>query len=483
MKGLRPSKSFNNSIKPYSFSSPSRYAPVNKLNLPRKFSTNTFTAPQHLKNVPPTKITTLKNGVRVATEDSYGETATVGVFIDAGSVYEDDRTNGVAHFLEHMAFKGTNNRTKVQLEQEIENMGGVLNAYTSREQTVYYTKVLKNDVPKSMDILSDILLHSKLEEKYIDSERSTILREMEEVNKDHSEVIFDNLHAAAFQGTPLGRTILGPEANIKTINRSDLSTYIKENYQPQRIVIAAAGGIQHDELVSLTDRYFGKLESSPTSTQKPALKYTGSGTYHRDDSIPEAHVALAVEGRSWSHPDYFTVMVVQTIIGAWERNIGGGKNLSSRLCETVATKGLCHSITAFNTCYSNTGLFGTYFVAEPQHLEDLCITVSNEFHRIGNYVTPGEVERAKTKLMAGVLMQLDGTTAIAEDIGRQILNYGKRLSPAEIYARINSITQKDVMRVAVEMFEDADPVISAYGNIELLPDYTWIRDMTSWPLI
>jgi len=163
--------------------------------------------PSYMFNVPPTKVSELSNKMRIATEESYGETATIGVFIDAGSAFENEKNNGVAHFLEHMAFKGTKSRTKEALEVEIENMGGQLNAYTSREQTVYYCKVFKNDVPKAIDILSDILLNSKYDNSYIEAERSTILREAEEVAKDKSEVIFDYLHAGAYQGTPLSRTI------------------------------------------------------------------------------------------------------------------------------------------------------------------------------------------------------------------------------------------------------------------------------------
>jgi len=263
--------------------------------------------------------------MRVATEESYGETATIGVWIDAGSVYEDEKTNGVAHFLEHMAFKGTKSRTKEALEVEIENMGGSLNAYTSREQTVYYAKVFKQDAAKAVDILADILTNSKFDEKSLESERSTILREMEEVNKDLSEVIFDHLHAAAFQGTPLGRTILGPEENVKSITRDNLVNYIQTNYHSPRMILVAAGGINHEEMVALSEKYFSGLPSRENHSDRPKAKYTGSQLLVRDDTMEEAHVALAVEGVGWSHPDYFTFMVFQTIVGSWDRTIGGKK--------------------------------------------------------------------------------------------------------------------------------------------------------------
>merc|ERR1712159_391289 len=194
----------------------------------------------------PTKVSVLPSGLRVASEDSGGETATVGVWIDAGSSFETDADNGCAHFLEHLAFKGTNKRSQYQLEKEIEDIGGHLNAYTSREQTVYYAKVFKNDVPQAIDILSDILQNSQLDKGAIERECGVIMREMEEVMSNKEEVIFDELHATAYQGNSLGRTILGPEANIMSIQQDDLQKYIQTHYTAPRMVVAGAGAIQHD---------------------------------------------------------------------------------------------------------------------------------------------------------------------------------------------------------------------------------------------
>jgi len=412
------------------------------------------------------------------------------VFIDAGSAFENDKNNGVAHFLEHMAFKGTQNRTRQALEVEIENIGGTLNAYTSREQTVYYAKVLKRDVPKAVDILSDILLRSNLDPAHIEAERHTILREMEEVNKDTQEVIFDYLHAAAYQGTPLARTILGPPENIKTLKRDDLVKYIQSHYTAPRMVLAGAGAVNHDQLVELGNKAFGSLPStSPSASsfgaastlERAPSKFTGSLISERDDTLGLAHIALAIEGVGWSHPDYFTFMVFQTIVGSWDKTIGGGKNLSSRLAEVMATEHLADSVTTFNTCYHDTGLFGTYLVTPGgEHMEDAIYEVFNEYNRVGKNITAEEVERAKNKLKASILMQLDGTTAVAEDIGRQILTNGRRLTPAETFARIDAIKVSDVMRVAKEHCEDVDPAVAAIGTTEELPDYNQIRGWTYW---
>ena len=203
------------------------------------------------------QVTTLANGMRVATETTpHAETATVGVWIDAGSRYETAANNGTAHFLEHMAFKGTAKRTTAGLEEEIENMGGHLNAYTSREQTTYYAKVFKKDVPKAVDILSDILQNSSLEQAHVERERGVILREMEEVEKEVEEVLFDHLHATAFQHTGLGRTILGSAENVRSITREDLAKYIKEHYTAPRMVLVGTGAVEHDDLVKLAEGAF-----------------------------------------------------------------------------------------------------------------------------------------------------------------------------------------------------------------------------------
>merc|ERR1719357_1483642 len=240
--------------------------------------------------------------MRVASEDSGAPTATVGLWIDTGSRYETAANNGVAHFLEHMAFKGTHNRSQLQLELEIENMGAHLNAYTSREQTVYYAKCFEKDLPKAVDILADITQNSLLGDQEIERERGVILREMQEIETNLQEVVFDHLHATAYQGTPLGRTILGPTQNIKSLSRRDLSDFIKTHYQGSRMVLAAAGGVQHEKLVKLANEHLGSLPNVYSEGQPPVpsrCRFTGSEIRVRDDDMPFAHIAIAVEGCGW----------------------------------------------------------------------------------------------------------------------------------------------------------------------------------------
>ncbi|KAK0485321.1 Metalloenzyme, LuxS/M16 peptidase-like protein [Armillaria luteobubalina] len=436
---------------------------------------------------PQTEITTLSNGLTVATESQpHAQTATVGVWIDAGSRAETDKTNGTAHFLEHMAFKGTGRRTQHSLEVEVENIGAHLNAYTSREQTVYYAKSFSKDVPVAMDIISDILQNSKLENSAIERERGVILREQEEVDKQLEEVVFDHLHSVAFQGQSLGRTILGPKGNILSINRDDLSSYIKTNYTADRMVLVGTGGIEHEALVKLAEKHFASLPVSPNPIplgrlSHPKPTFVGSEVRVRDDTIPTANIAIAVEGVGWSSPDYFPMMVMQSIFGNWDRSLGASNLLSSRLSHLLSSNNLANSFLSFSTSYSDTGLWGIYLVSENlMNLDDLLHNTLKEWTRMSISPEEVEVERAKSQLKAGLLLSLDGTTAVAEDIGRQLVTSGRRMSPQQIESAVDAVSVADIKRVAQKYLWDKDFALAATGSIEGLFDYNRIRsDMSS----
>lgn len=445
-------------------------------------SVQAATYQQTLLNVPETKVSKLSNGLRIASEDSGIPTATVGLWIDAGSRFENARNNGVAHFLEHMAFKGTSKRSQTDLELEVENMGAHLNAYTSREQTVYYAKCLSKDMPKAVEILSDIIQNSTLGEQEIERERGVILREMQEVETNLQEVVFDYLHATAFQGTALGRTILGPTENIKSISRRDLSEYIGDHYKGPRIVLAAAGGVNHTQLVELADKHFGNLSATYEGAipNLPHCRFTGSEIRVREDDMPLAHVALAVEGAGWDNADNIALMVANTLIGTWDRSHGGSNNLASPLAAACAESNLCHSFQSFNTCYTDTGLWGMYFVADKMTIEDMIFNVQGEWMRLCSSVTEFEVQRAKNLLKTNMLLMLDGSTPICEDIGRQMLCYNRRIPLPELDARIDAVTAKTVRDVCMKYIYDKCPALAAVGPIEQIPEYNRIRSGMYW---
>ncbi|KEY65119.1 hypothetical protein S7711_04209 [Stachybotrys chartarum IBT 7711] len=430
-----------------------------------------------------TQTTTLKNGLTVATEHSpWAQTSTVGVWIDAGSRAETDENNGTAHFLEHLAFKGTAKRSQQQLELEIENLGAHLNAYTSRENTVYFAKAFNSDVPQCVDILADILQNSKLEESAIERERDVILRESEEVEKQVEEVVFDHLHSTAFQHQPLGRTILGPRQNIQDITRTELSSYIKNNYTADRMVLVGAGGIPHEKLVELAEQHFSGLPTSGPQNHayllsKQQATFVGSDVRVRDDTMPTAHIALAVEGVSWNSDDYFTALVTQAIVGNYDKALGTAPHQGSKLSGWVHKHELANSFMSFSTSYSDTGLWGIYLTTDKlTQIDDLVHFSIREWMRLCNDVSESEVERAKAQLKASILLSLDGTTAVAEDIGRQLITTGRRASPGEIERKIDAITGKDVIDFANRKLWDQDIAISAVGSIEGLFDYQRLRN-------
>lgn len=375
-------------------------------------------------------------------------------------------------------------------------------------------QVFKNDVNKAVGTLADMLTAPKLDEQAIERERNVILREAEEVASQQvrwtrrgprkqrdfiregrpgarvatprspppppspfppllqEEVIFDLLHSTAYQDSGLGRTILGPEANIRSITRGDLEAYIRSHYTGGRIVVAGAGAVDHDALVKIAEQTFGGLPASPAggliAAPEPA-RFVGSEIRQRDDDLGLAHVAVSFETGGWTSPNAFPLMIMQTLLGNWDRTLSAGPNMASPLCRKVGEQGLAHSLSTFNTTYKDSGLFGVYAVAEPTKLWELMATVMYETVRLAHNVTEDEVARARTQLKAALLGSLDGSTAVCEDIGRQMLTYGRRMTPAEILARIDAVDAAAVKAAADAYVNDKDVAVAGVGHIHELP--------------
>jgi len=436
---------------------------------------------------PTTRLSSLSNGMRVATETSPSNelTATIGVFIDAGSRWESKSNNGVAHFLEHLAFKGTQRRTQQQLEQEIEDMGGHLNAYTSREQTCYYAQVVKKNIPQAMDILSDILLNSKYDDNSINRERDVITTEMESVYKDSKEeLILDHLHETAFQDCPLGFTILGPVENILRISADDIKEYVRSHYTADRMVIAGAGAVDHDELTKLADKYFaGVPKTTQTGTKMPILQpayFTGSDYNERWDYMDKAHVAFAYPTCGWNDADTYPLMMVHGLMGEGNKSeYGSFNNLSQTHRMLLANEDGVNYVDrymTFNTLYKDVGLFGVYYECHPYDLEAATCILRKNLSRYGYVLSPQELSYVRNKVKASTVMNLANTTMVCEDIGRQMLVHGRRIHPAEMFTRLDEVDVNAVKSVVQKYLIDRDHALAAIGPTHELPDYYTISE-------
>lgn len=277
-----------------------------------------------LSQLPPTEVSLVNNNVKIASQETGSETTTLGIWLDSGSRYENEQNNGAANLIERLAYKGSAKRAQADLESEIGNLGGRLYSYTTRERTAFYGTCLTKDAPKLLEILTDVVLNPRLSEEDIERERSNLLRESADVEAHVKDVVFDYLHAAGYQGTPLGQTIIGTQDSIKALSAKDLKYYIDTHYKGSRVVLAAAGGIKHNDLVKLGEQHLGKLDNTfdGEAAALAPCRFTGSEIRLRDDSLPYASFAIAVEGPGYNNPDHLPLLIATSALGAYDRSLG-----------------------------------------------------------------------------------------------------------------------------------------------------------------
>ncbi|MEO0763947.1 MAG: pitrilysin family protein, partial [Pseudomonadota bacterium] len=317
---------------------------------------------------------------------------------------ERESENGVAHFLEHMAFKGTARRTATEIAEEIEDVGGHLNAYTSRERTAYYARVMAEDVPRALDIIADIVLNPALDAEEMELERGVILSEIGQANDTPDDIIFDWLQETAFPGQPIGRSILGSEARVGAFRPGDLSAFIAAHYRPQRMVLAAAGAVDHDAIVRLAEQVFGHLGNADLPDRAPA-RFVG-GERRVDRNLAQAHFALGLRGPGFRDEGHHAAQIAATALG-------GG--MSSRLFQEAREKrGLCYTIFAQAAAHEETGLMTVYAGTSEADLPALVRLTGDTLQRAAGDLGEAEVARAKAQVRAGLTMGLEGASARAE---------------------------------------------------------------------
>lgn len=385
------------------------------------------------------RISQLANGIRVVSEEMpHLETASVGVWFDVGARYESEEQNGVSHLLEHMAFKGTKRRTARGLAEEIEAVGGHLNAFTTRDHTTYYTRVMKDDVALSVDILADILQNSLFDASELQREKDVILQEIGQAHDTPDDIVFDMLQAAAFPDQPLGRSILGTTARVRNFDQGMVAGYMRDHYRGEGTILAAAGNISHDALVEMTGEAFAAFQKDRDFDFEPASYRGGESRAERD--LEQLHLTLGFPGFSYDDPDYYALQVFSTICG-------GG--MSSRLFQEVREeRGLAYSVYSFSASHADTGLFGIYAGTSPELAGKLLPVVADQMKGLADSVGEAEIARARAQLKAGLLMSLESTTSRIEQLGRQMLIFDRPIPTAELMEKVDAIDAAAVRNVA-----------------------------------
>ncbi|MCG8505876.1 MAG: insulinase family protein [Sphingomonadales bacterium] len=385
------------------------------------------------------RLSTLPSGLRVITHAmGHLETASIGVWIDVGARNEPADLNGVSHILEHMAFKGTSRRRARDIAEEIESVGGHLNAYTSREHTTYYARVMKDDLPLAIDLLADILQHSLLEPDELSREKDVILQEIGQVEDTPDDVVFDHLQEVAFPGQPLGRSILGTSDRVSNFTTDMLRNFMRRHYHAGAMVITAAGNVDHDALCAAIDAAFADLPDASTRPIERAVY--GGGELRSDKPLEQLHLALGFESLAYADADYYALQVFTTVLG-------GG--MSSRLFQEIReNRGLAYSIYSFASSHVDTGLFGIYAGTGPEEAREMLPLIATEMHKLADGPDDNEIARARAQLKAGLLMSLESTSSRIEQLGRQALIFGRPIPIDEMIAKVDAIDATAVARVA-----------------------------------
>lgn len=407
------------------------------------------------------KVTVLPNGLQIVTDNmDEVDTVSLGIWVDIGAMYEPAEINGISHLLEHMAFKGTTSRTACQIAEEIENVGGYINACTSRETTSYYIKVLKEDTALAVDILADILRNSIFDPEEFEREKTVVLQEINQSLDTPDDIVFEHFQTCAFPNQPAGRPVLGSVETVMGISRETLDSYMKTNYTPNRMVISASGKIDHDEFVRLIEKYFGSMSAKDGLTA-PDVVYKG-GEYRENKSLEQVNLVLGFPGVSVFDDDYYTAHVLSTILG-------GG--MSSRLFQEIREKrGLVYSVFSFNAAAIKGGLFGIYAGTGEAEAAELLPAVCDEILKIRQSVTKEELVRAKAQLKAGILMSMETTTTRAEQNAAQLLAFGRLKEKEEILDKIVNTTENDVTDLAERMFSQT-PSLACLGPVKHVMSY------------
>ncbi|MCV0395688.1 MAG: insulinase family protein [Rhizobiaceae bacterium] len=412
-------------------------------------------------------VSRLSNGMTVATERLPGiETVALGVWIKSGSRNETDDEHGIAHLLEHMAFKGTGTRSAYDIASQIEDVGGEINAATSVETTAFYARVLKDDIPLAMDLLSDILTDSIFDPEELRREQHVILQEIGAAHDTPDDIVFDKFTETAFRHQTLGRSILGTPDTVESFTSDQLRAFMDRQYAAERMVIVAAGSVDHDSFVKLAERHFGGFRARSESPIPRYASYVG-GDYREFRELMDAQVILGFEGRAYHVRDFYASQLLSMILG-------GG--MSSRLFQEVRERrGLCYSVYAFHWGFSDTGVFGIHAATGKEDMPQLIPVIIEELRKAGQRIDRAEVDRARAQYRAALAMSAESAGSRASQIARQIMLYGAPVTREELMDRLSNITVERLTDLSARLFA-TQPTVAAIGPIGTLSPFETIRD-------
>jgi len=400
------------------------------------------------------EISRLSNGLTVISDPMANlESAALGVWVGTGSRDELPAEMGISHMLEHMAFKGTAGRSARQIAEEIESVGGYVNAYTSREQTAFHVRILKDDVALALDIIADILINSSFEESELERERQVVLQELGQARDTPDDIIFDHLQNVIYQNQPLGWPILGDEKTVTSFAPEMLRDYSARRYRAGGMTLVCSGAVRHEDIVRTAENKFARLRpgSAPASA---TARYVG-GEIRVEEELEQAHIAYAFPGVAANDPDFYVAQLHAMVLG-------GG--MSSRLFQEVRERrGLCYSVYAFTNNFQDGGFTGIYVGTGENEAAEISAVVAGEMEGMAHAVTDAEMARAKAQLKSGLLMGLERPGSRAEQIAGQIFTFGRVQDIAEIVAQIERVDANEVKRYAGRVM--ASPSLAAIGPV------------------
>lgn len=386
--------------------------------------------------------TRLANGLTIVTHQMPLQSIAVGAWIKAGSRNEDISEHGIAHFLEHMAFKGTKNRTAQQIVEQIENVGGDMNASTGIEVTSYYFRLLKDDLALGLEVLADILLNPLFEQDEMDKEKQVILQEIAATDDDADDVLYDKMIENAYADQAIGRSILGTPKSVLALTKTQLQGFLDKHYVPENITIAMAGGASHSQVVALAQQYFGAMPAQKPQAL-PLAKFTPDNVLIKKQ-LEQNYLVMGFESLNFNHPDFFAQQILSQLFG-------GG--MSSRLFQNIREKsGLCYSIYSGSWGFNDTGIIFIYAATSADNIAKVKTMIADETLTLMASISAQELARACTQIKAGQMMSLESPVSRSEQIARQSIFYKNLIKIEDIINRLEAVTLNDLERVAKDLF-------------------------------